>query len=132
MKPCLDRVRCGAMAAVLVAGVIGHARAEPVKARGPLATRIVQIMHRLRDVRRFGAVSVAPNGRTIAWTVTETTAAHRAKAAAKSSSGNPGEILQLADTNGTHVRTVQVPNSVETCHYSSLTWSHDSKVLAFL
>ena len=132
MKPCLDRVRCGAMAAVLVAGVIGHARAESVKARGPLATRIVQIMHRLRDVRRFGAVSVAPNGRIIAWTVTETTAAHRAKAAAKSSSGNPGEILQLADTNGTHVRTVQVPNSVETCHYSSLTWSPDSKVLAFL
>jgi len=132
MQSSLGRVLLGAMAAFLVAGAVGQARAAPGNARGALATRIAQIMRRLQDVHRFGAVAVAPNGRTVAWTETETSSAQRATAAAGSATGNPGEILQLADINGTHARTVRIPYSVKTCHYSSLTWSPDSRVLAFL
>jgi dipeptidyl aminopeptidase/acylaminoacyl peptidase len=132
MKPCFGRVLSGTVAVFLAAGMVGHARAAPVKARGPLATRIVQIMRRLGDVRRFGAVSVAPDGRSIAWTMTGTRPVHGAKPAGGSTTGNPGEILQLADIDGTHVRTVRIPGAVKTCHYSSLTWSPDSRILAFL
>ncbi len=123
----------GIAAVVLAAGMSAQARvAVASEARGPLAARIVQIMHRLRDVQRFGAVSVAPDGRTVAWTVTRKGAGHGGHADRKPRSGNPGEILQLADIDGTRVRTVVIPDSVRSCHDSSLAWSPDSRVLAFL
>jgi dipeptidyl aminopeptidase/acylaminoacyl peptidase len=87
---------------------------------------IAQIMQRLRDVQRFDAVAVAPNGRTVAWAVTkkgpESSANH----------GKPGQILQMADVAGSRVRTVTIAQSVKSCRYSDLSWSPDSRTLAFL
>jgi dipeptidyl aminopeptidase/acylaminoacyl peptidase len=89
-------------------------------------SRIAEIMQRLRDVQSFEAVSVAPNGKTVAWAVTEKTP----KTAANH--GKPGQILQMAAVAGTHVRTVTVAQSVKSCRYSNLRWSPDSRTLAFL
>jgi dipeptidyl aminopeptidase/acylaminoacyl peptidase len=105
-------------------------------------------MQRLRDVQRFGDVSVAPNGTKVAWTVTEkmpagadrkeTTAARSgkpadgAKAAPEAGGGKPGQILQVANADGTHVRTVTIARSAKSCSYSNLQWSPDNRTLAFL
>ncbi len=83
-------------------------------------------MHRLRDVRRFDAVAAAPDGRRVAWTVT------RKRGATASGTGEPGQILQLAAADGSAVRTVRIPGSVESCRYGALAWSPDSRTLAFL
>ena len=101
------------------------------------AARIAQIMQRLRDVRRFNAVAVAPNGAAIAWTVTQPAQAN-AQRHAEHGKGAPSkraksvQILQIAATDGAHVRTVVIPHAVKSCHDSSLAWSPDSRTLAFL
>jgi acylaminoacyl-peptidase len=101
-------------------------------------TRIAEIMQSLREVRRFGAVSVAPDGGTLAWTVSEKSAGRGSSAARERKSARaddvrkPGEILQLADIDGTRVRTVILPRAVKSCRYSDLQWSPDSRTLAFL
>ncbi len=133
MKSRFSSLLAGSTVIFLTVGIIC---ALPVAAasqsREPLAARITQIMHRLRDVQHFGAVSLAPNGRTVAWTVTQNASASAASAARKSKSGNAGQILQLADIHGTRVRTVTIPNSAQACRYSSLAWSPNGRVLAFL
>jgi dipeptidyl aminopeptidase/acylaminoacyl peptidase len=87
--------------------------------------RIAQIMQRLRDVQSFDAVSVAPNGKTVAWTVTE-------KAPEPAAKGKPGQILQIADADGTHARTVTIAQAAKSCRFSNPRWSPDSRTLAFL
>ncbi len=118
---------------VLAAALSGPRSAAAAPAvRGPLATRIDEIMHRLRDVHRFGAVAVAPDGRAIAWTETLTHTAAGTAGAHPSATGNPGERLELAAINGTHVRAVRIAHARSRCRFSSLAWSPNSKVLAFL
>ena len=95
------------------------ARASTVSTAATQA-RIADIMRRLRDVQRFTAVALAPNGQTIAWTVTERDGTHTTQA------------LQLAAANGTEVRTVRIPDGDRACRYGSLQWSPDSRTLAFL
>ena len=82
--------------------------------------RISRIMNRLRNVHRFGAVAVAPDGHSVAWTISER---HGAKST---------QVLQIAAADGSHARTVQIEHSVKSCHYSALQWSPDSHTLAFL
>lgn len=82
-------------------------------------------MQRLRDVQRFQAVSLAPDGKIVAWTVT-------LKPPAPAVNGKPGEMLQMAAADGTQVRTVTIPRAAKSCRYSNLRWSRDSRVLAFL
>jgi dipeptidyl aminopeptidase/acylaminoacyl peptidase len=94
------------------------------------SSRIAEIMQRLRDVRRFEAVSIAPDGKTVAWTVTEQP--HGDVKPASSGNGKPGQILQVARADGTAVRAVTIPQSVKSCRYSNLQWSSDSRTLAFL
>ena len=105
-------------------------------------------MQRLRDVQRFDDVSVAPNGKKVAWTVTEKTragadrkgttaarsakSANGAKAASETDGDKPGRILQVANADGTRVRTVTIARSAKTCRYSNPQWSPDSRTLAFL
>jgi dipeptidyl aminopeptidase/acylaminoacyl peptidase len=110
----------------LSAGMVSAAFGSDPPGPAHGAARIAAIMDRLRDVRRFGAVAVAPDGRTVAWTVT------RARGATAPSAGEPGEMLQLAAPDGTAVRTVSIPGSVASCRYSALAWSPDSRTLAFL
>jgi dipeptidyl aminopeptidase/acylaminoacyl peptidase len=114
----------GAALLVLSAGLSSRVcvAATPALARERLAARIAGIMQRLRDVRRFAAVAVAPDGKTVAWTVSEK----------PGSSGERGRILQLADSDGRGVRTVTIPGSVKSCRDNSLAWSPDSRTLAFL
>jgi dipeptidyl aminopeptidase/acylaminoacyl peptidase len=94
--------------------------------QGQNDSHIAQIMQRLRDVQSFEAVSVAPNGKTVAWAVTQKVPKTVANG------GKPGQILQMADVAGTHVRTVTIAQSVKSCRYSNLRWSPDSGTLAFL
>ncbi|MBW4052614.1 MAG: S9 family peptidase [Proteobacteria bacterium] len=116
----------------LGAGLITHSQpAAAASERVRDGSRIAQIMQRLRDVRRFDAVAVAPNGKAIAWTVTEKTVA-RAKSAPASRGGKPGQRLQIADADGSRVRTVTISKSVKSCRYGNLRWSPDSRTLAFL
>lgn len=108
------------------------------------ASRITKIMHRLRDVHRFEAVAISPNGQTVAWVITklkrkEVSAAPQSKANPKTThkqtsnrTKRPGQLLQIARFDGRHVRTVIIPNAVRSCHFSDLTWSPDGKWLAFL
>src|SRR6185312_15887559 len=112
------------------------------------ASRIAEIMQRLRDVQRFNAVSVAPNGKAVAWTVTEKTPAEKggngatvaaadkgakaAKTGPAADGGKPGELLQIAAADGARVRTVRILRSAKSCQYSNLRWSPDSRTLAFL
>src|SRR5581483_9278024 len=96
------------------------------------------------DVQRFGAVAVAPNGNTLAWTIEEKRKEKSASSAAASkhgtdakpardaTDGKPGQILQLANADGTQVRTVTITDAAKSCSYSDLAWSPDSRTLAFL
>jgi dipeptidyl aminopeptidase/acylaminoacyl peptidase len=104
---------------------VGTAWGSPAS-RDPNDSHIAQIMQRLRDVQSFDAVAVAPNGRTIAWTVTEKAPQ------SKANHGKPGQILQMADAAGTGVRTVTIAQAVKSCRYSNPSWSPDSRTLAFL
>jgi len=105
-------------------------------------------MQRLRDVQRFDDVSIAPNGKDVAWTITEKTPAkadgketvaaqhgkpaNGGKAAPAADGGKPGQLLQVAGVDGTHVRTVTIAGAAKSCRYSNLRWSPDSRTLAFL
>jgi dipeptidyl aminopeptidase/acylaminoacyl peptidase len=116
-----DRLRI--VLAMTMILVLCAAAATPVRARAGAATtqaRIAKIMRRLRDVQRFSAVALAPNGRKVAWTVTE----RRGHVTT--------QILQLAAPNGADVRTVHIADEDRACQYSSLQWSPDSRTLAFL
>ena len=137
-----------AAAALLIvgAGIIPQpATAAPDDAQGQSAARIAEIMHRLREVQRFGAVAVAPDGRTVAWTIEEKPKEKGGPAAASSrkhgrdatpgseaNDGKPGQILQLANADGTQVRTVTIADAAKSCNYSDLAWSPASRTLAFL
>jgi len=110
--------------------------------------RIAQIMQRLRDVRSFDDESVAPNGKTVAWTISEkpaaaadgkATAAARGgksatgtKAASAADGGKSGQTLQIANADGKRVQTVTIPAAVKSCEYSEPRWSPDGRTLAFL
>ncbi len=112
------------------------------------SSRITEIMQRLRDVRRFEAVSVAPSGTSVAWTITQKPSAQpggrrtpvagsgkpvkAAKTGPEANGGRPGQILQMADADGAHVRTVTIAKAAKSCRYGNLQWSPDSKTLAFL
>ena len=79
---------------------------------GPECARIAEIMQRLRDVQTFDAVAVAPNGKTVAWTVAEKAPADKSGKAPNpraANNGKPGQILQMADADGSHVRAVTIP-----------------------
>src|SRR6185312_5427715 len=95
--------------------------------------RIAEIMQRLRNVQRFDAVSVAPDGRSVAWTVTEKPKEARGKTAGQAAdSGKPGQLLQVANADGSQVRTITIPQAAKSCRYSNLRWSPDGRTLAFL
>jgi dipeptidyl aminopeptidase/acylaminoacyl peptidase len=106
-------------------------RAAVSASSDPNDARIAEIMNRLRDVQRFEAVAVAPSGKTVAWTVSERPRGD-AKAASSADNGKPGQMLQLANADGTDVRAVTISRSVKSCRYSNLRWSPDSRTLAFL
>jgi dipeptidyl aminopeptidase/acylaminoacyl peptidase len=111
-------------AALAVAG--GSARAATAAVAGSGgedAARIAKILRSLREVRRFDAVSVAPDARSIAWTV------DRKGAKAE---GEPAQRLRMARIDGTRMRTVSIAGSVKACRYRDLRWSPDSRTLAFL
>ena len=98
--------------------------------------RIAEIMHRLRDVQRFDAVAVAPDARTVAWVVTQKSPAKEGKETAvpavASAGGKPPQMLQIANADGSQVRTVRIPQGAQSCRYSDPRWSPDSRALAFL
>jgi acylaminoacyl-peptidase len=121
-------------ALVLAGGGTGFHATPAAAAQAQDNTRIARIMQRLRDVQRFGAVSISPDGKIIAWTVTEkpAAAASGAKTGPSSHPGKPGQMLQIAAADGAGVRTVKVPGSVKSCRYGNLQWSPDSLALAFL
>jgi dipeptidyl aminopeptidase/acylaminoacyl peptidase len=123
----------GAALVLLGAGLITHSAVVAAASAGRAqdASRIAQIMERLRDVRRFGAVAIAPNGKAVAWTVTERAVAG-AKSAAASAGGKPGQKLQIAAADGSRVRTVTIENARRSCRYRNPRWSPDGRTLAFL
>ncbi len=124
---------CGAALMLLRLGVIARcwATVAPVS-EGRSNSRIAEIMQRLRDVRRFEVASVAPDGKLIAWTVTQAPSANGGKAAASADDGKPAQLLQIANADGARVRTVTIPQSEKSCRYKDLAWSPDSRTLAFL
>ena len=136
----------GAALLALSAGIIPHpSLAATAAAQAGSDSRIAQIMQRLRDVQRFDAVAMAPNGTTVAWTFSEkpkekggsTTASGAkhgadAKTAREANGGKPGQILQLANADGTHVRAVTIADAAKSCSYDDLAWAPDSRTLAFL
>ncbi len=127
------KVFYAAVFAILSAGLITHSLAAAAASAAAVQdeSRITQIMERLRDVRRFGAVAVAPSGKAVAWTVTEQAVAG-VKTASASKGGKPGQLLQIAGADGGRVRTVTIPKSVKSCRYLDPRWSPDSGTLAFL
>ena len=100
------------------------------------AARIAQIMQRLHDVQAFDDVAVSPDGKSVAWTVAEKAPADEpaggTKPSAAADSGRPGQLLQMAGADGSHVRAVTIPQSLKSCRYSNLKWSPDGRTLAFL
>jgi dipeptidyl aminopeptidase/acylaminoacyl peptidase len=140
MKSQLGSALSGAALALLGASLIAHSPvAAAAESPDPDLARIAEVMHTLRDVQRFGAVAVAPNGKTVAWTVSELPlegglrpAKRGQSAKAAESAGEPRQVLQMANIDGTRLRTVTIPQSVKSCHYSDLHWSPDSRTLAFL
>lgn len=125
MKPRLFIALAGAALAFAVAARIAQAATAAAAGSGGADTaRIAKILQSLRDVRRFDAVSVAPDGKSLAWTVNR----HGANAEA----GEPAQMLQMALIDGTRMRTVSIAGSVKACRYSDLRWSPDSRTLAFL
>lgn len=147
MKP-LYRLLLTAGAAALSATAVaasGAPAAAPATAAHP-ASRITQIMRRLRDVRKFSAVAVSPDGHEVAWVVSRSrgtpSAANAAGSAtsggaahAEKGAGNAakkGQLLQVASVDGGHVRTVMIPHAVKSCRFSDPRWSPDGRSLAFL
>jgi dipeptidyl aminopeptidase/acylaminoacyl peptidase len=125
----------GTALAFLGAGMASHAsRAATAASAEQSSSRIAQIMQRLRNVQRFDAVSVAADGKTVAWTVTEKKSAEAGggKAGHAADGGKPGQLLQVANVDGSQVRAVMIPQAVKACRYSNLRWSPDSRTLAFL
>ncbi|HEV2270057.1 MAG TPA: S9 family peptidase [Steroidobacteraceae bacterium] len=132
----------------LGAGMSGQVWAAASAPKDQNTSHITEIMQRLRDVQRFDDASVAPNGKNVAWTVTEKRRANvdaketagardhkpgnRAQAAPAADTGKPGQVLQIADVDGTQARTVTIAQSVKSCRYDNLQWSPDSRTLAFL
>jgi dipeptidyl aminopeptidase/acylaminoacyl peptidase len=113
---------CGTALVFVAASMSSHASQDQN------GSRIGEIMQRLRDVQTFDAVAVAPNGKTVAWTVTE----KASKPAAAAKSGKPGQSLQIADADGMHVRAVTIAQSAKSCRYNDPRWSPDGRTLAFL
>ena len=121
-------VLAGAALAVVGAGA---AQSREPPSRLPDDARIAKIMRSLRDVQRFDAVSIAPDGKTLAWVLSEKRG-HSPGSAAASKGGEPGQMLQIAAVDGARVRTVTIARSVKSCRYSDPHWSADSRTLAFL
>ena len=121
---------------LLAGGATSHgAAAVAAASQEQNASRITQIMQRLSDVQRFEAVSISPDGKTIAWTVTRKAPSNDPKHAAASPAadgGKPGQMLQIGAADGTQVRTVTIARAVKSCRFSNLRWSPDSRTLAFL
>ncbi|MGH8298328.1 MAG: S9 family peptidase [Steroidobacteraceae bacterium] len=133
MKSQLGIALSGATLALLGASLVVHfSVAVAAESPAPNAARIAEIMHSLRDVQRFDAVAVAPDGKTVAWTVSEKPPVKGGESAKATKGGMPGQILQMAKPNGTRVRTVTIADSVKSCRYGDLHWSPDSRTLAFL
>lgn len=116
----------------LVAGLMVNSRVAAAASAAGANARITEIMQRLHDVQRFGAVALSPDGNTIAWIVTRKPD-EKTKAPAKDSQETlPAQMLQIAQADGSQVRTATIPDSLKSCRYSSLAWSPDSRTLAFL
>ncbi len=110
-----------ALLVFLGAGALPTACAAAGSSPQQPTSRITAIMRRLSDVRRVGAVAVAPDGKTVAWIVT---GSHGKR--------TYGETLQIADVDGTHARAVTIPRAASWCGYEALRWSPDGHTLAFL
>jgi dipeptidyl aminopeptidase/acylaminoacyl peptidase len=132
MKSRLGIASSGAALAALGAAMMAHsAIGAAAGSRRPDAARIGAIMRSLREVRRFDAVTVAPDGKTVAWTL-NAPAASKGERATATKGGMPGEILQIANADGSRVRTVTIADSAKACRYADPHWSPDSRTLAFL
>jgi dipeptidyl aminopeptidase/acylaminoacyl peptidase len=128
VNPHARKALCGMALALGGACLIPHAAlAAAAAARGAGEARIGRIMRRLRDVQRFDAVSVAPDGKAIAWTVTD-----KESDASAAHGGKPGQLLQVANADGTGVRTVRIAGTVRSCRFRDLKWSPGGRTLAFL
>jgi acylaminoacyl-peptidase len=131
MKSPLHIVLTGAALASLAAGATWHASLAAAQSRQPDGARIAEIMRSLHEVQRFDAVSIAPDGKKVAWILSEKPR-HGTGSAAATKGGKPGQILQMANVDGARVRTVTIAGAVRSCRYSDPHWSPDSRTLAFL
>ncbi len=107
----------GAALSLAVAAAPADAAPPPATSSAHAASsRIDTIMHRLRAVQRFGGVAVSPDGKTLAWTLY----------------GKHGSMLQMADADGSHVRTITIDHAAKGCHDGDMHWSPDGASLVFL
>lgn len=126
--PKLSVVTAAALLACAGTAVQASATTHSRSASRHESSRIKTIMHRLRDVNGFRSVAVSPDGKYIAWTLFKMT-----KQGDKGKN-HPGheQVLQIADADGHHVRTVTVKNAKKSCYYGGIQWSPNSRTLAFL
>lgn len=83
----------------------GASAVAPATTAHPVS-RITQIMHRLRDVRKFSAVTVSPDGQELAWVVSRK---HESPSSARSADALGGTVKKASKAVATQTMPIARP-----------------------
>src|SRR5699024_8266878 len=109
-------VLCVTLSALCFAGQAAADNAPSTQLHASPSPAVAKVLKKIQHAQYFGGVSVSPDGSRLAWT---TRTKH-------------GSRVQLADIDGSNVKTVTLANAFKGCSEGRASWSPDGSQLAFL